>query len=77
MARLEHTGVSVLLRHSDHEDDVMAKIRMQQEKASSGRKMASIIFNKADISFLKELMEKHPNGFYMSNVQILKPGEKV
>jgi len=55
----------------------MAKIRMQQEKASSGRKMASIIFSKADISFLKELMEKHPNGFYMSNVQILKPGEKV
>lgn len=55
----------------------MAKIRMQKEKASSGRKMASIIFNKADISFLKELISKHPEGFYMSNVQILKPGEKV
>ena len=55
----------------------MAKIKMQRDKASSGRKMATVLFSKADVSFLKELMEKHPNGFYMSNVQILKPGEKV
>jgi hypothetical protein len=77
VARLEHTGVSVLLLLRAHEDDVMAKIRMQQEKASSGRKMASVIFSKADISFLKELIAKHPEGFYMSNVQIIKPGDKV
>lgn len=55
----------------------MAKIRVQKEKGSSGRKLASIIFSKADVSFLKELIQKHPTGFYMSNVQILKPGEKV
>ena len=55
----------------------MAKIKMQRDKAPSGRKMATVLFNKADVSFLKELMEKHPKGFYMSNVQILKPGEKV
>ena len=60
-----------------HQDDVMAKIKMQRDKASSGRKMATVLFSKADVSFLKELMEKHPNGFYMSNVQILKPEEKV
>lgn len=55
----------------------MAKIRMQKEKASSGRKMASVIFGKADVSFLKEMIEKYPKGFYMSNVQIMNPGEKV
>ncbi len=55
----------------------MAKIKMQKDKASSGRKMATVLFGKADVSFLKELIEKHPTGFYMSNVQILKPGEKV
>ena len=55
----------------------MAKIRMQKEKAASGRQMASVIFSKADISFLKELMAKHPEGFYMSNIQIINPGEKV
>jgi hypothetical protein len=55
----------------------MAKIKMQKDKASSGRKMATVLFNKADVSFLKELIEKHPKGFYMSNVQILNPGEKV
>lgn len=55
----------------------MAKLKMQKEKAPSGRKMASIIFTKADVRFLKEMIEKHPKGFYMSNVQILRDGEKV
>jgi hypothetical protein len=39
--------------------------------------MASVIFGKGDISFLKEMILKHPKGFYLSNVRILKDGEKV
>jgi len=60
-----------------HEDDVMVKIALQKEKAPSGHKMASVIFGKVDISFLKEMIQKHPKGFYLSNVRILKDGEKV
>ena len=55
----------------------MVKIVLQGEKAKSGHKMASIIFGKEDISFLKEMMEKHPKGFYLSNIRIMKDGEKV
>lgn len=55
----------------------MAKLRMQKEQAPSGRKMASIIFDKVDVKRLKELIERNPKGFFMSNIQILKPGEKV
>jgi hypothetical protein len=55
----------------------MAKIALQKEKAPSGHKMASVIFGKGDISFLKEMILKHPKGFYLSNIRILKEGEKV
>ena len=55
----------------------MTKIALQKEKAQSGHKMASIIFAKADLSYLKEMILKHPKGFYLSNVRILKDGEKV
>ncbi len=55
----------------------MVKIALQKEKAPSGHKMASVIFGKADISFLKEMIQKHPKGFYLSNVRIMKDGEKV
>ena len=55
----------------------MVKIALQKEKAKSGHKMASVIFGKADISLLKEMIHKHPKGFYLSNVRILKDGEKV
>lgn len=57
--------------------DVMVKIVLQGEKAKSGHKMASIIFGKEDISFLKEMIQKNPKGFYLSNIRILKDGEKV
>jgi len=55
----------------------MTKIVLQKVKAESGHKMASIIFGKADISFLKEMIQKHPKGFYLSNIRIMKDGEKV
>ena len=55
----------------------MAKIKMQKDKASSGHRMATVLFSKADVSFMKEMIQKHPKGFYLSNVRILKQGEKV
>ncbi len=57
----------------------MAKIRIQKDKAQSGHEMASVIFDKNDVRILKELMERHSKDrtFYLSNVRILKPGEKV
>lgn len=55
----------------------MIKIALQKEKAQSGHKMASIIFGKVDISFLKEMIQKNPKGFYLSNIRIMKDGEKV
>jgi hypothetical protein len=69
--------MAVLLVLCAHENDVMVKIALQKEKAPSGHKMASVIFGKGDISFLKEMILKHPKGFYLSNIRILKEGEKV
>ena len=69
--------MAVLLLLCAHEDDVMAKIKMQKDKASSGHRMATVLFSKADVSFMKEMIQKHPKGFYLSNVRILKQGEKV
>jgi hypothetical protein len=58
----------------------MVKIKMQKDSAPSGHKMATVLFDTIDVAVLYKQIcraKAQKKGFYMSNVRILKPGEKV